>query len=70
MTRVAAPKKELTAATRARLEQARARSEEASSALWAACSDALSEGTYDEIAAVVGVARSTLQEKVRQQRAG
>jgi len=70
MNPVAAPKKALTEATRVRLEMARGNAERADAEMWAACNDALSEGTYDEVAALAGVARSTLQEKIRQLRAG
>lgn len=68
MNAVSAPKKTLTDATRTRLEDARTAAETAAAELWAACADALQEGTYDEVAAVVGVARSTLQQKIRQNR--
>lgn len=68
MNPVAAPKKELTSAMRERLERARDKAQAADVELWSTCAAALEEGTYDEVAAVVGVARSTLQEKVRKLR--
>lgn len=70
MNRVAAPKKAVSEATRAKLVAARVNAERAQAELWSACDAALREGTYDEVAVLAGVARSTLQEKVRQLRAG
>lgn len=68
MGTVPAHKKGLTDATRERLEAARAKWASAEAEMWAISAAALSEGTHDEIAAIIGVARSTLQEKVRKLR--
>lgn len=68
MKHVAAPKKALTAQARSELNAARVRVDDAEAALWDLCAQALNEGTYDEVASVVGVARSTLQEKMRGRR--
>lgn len=70
MVAVGAPKKELTERMRARLEAAVAARSIADAALWEACADAILEGTYEEVAAVAGVAKSTLQEKIRVARSG
>lgn len=65
---VPAPKKTLTAEMAAELTAARERVTQAETAMWRLCAHALEQATYDEVASVVGYARSTLQEKVRQYR--
>lgn len=65
MASVGAPKKELTSRTITRLETAAAARSAADDALWQACAAAVLEGTYEDVAAIVGVSKSTLQEKVR-----
>lgn len=68
MSPVAAPKKELTSRTRTELEALVTARDRADMALWRACAEAVLEGTYEEVAEVAGVAKSTLQQKVRQLR--
>jgi DNA-binding protein H-NS len=68
MVGMAAPKKELTNRMRERLDEAVRGRDKADEALWALAAEAVEEGTYEEVAEAVGVAKSTLQDKVREAR--
>ena len=70
MVSVAAPKKTLSADMRRSLLDALAARDEAEARLWDLCADAVQpeEGTYEQVAEVLGIAKSTLQNKVRDAR--
>lgn len=69
MASVVAPRKELTEATRARIQQAARDAADADDALWDLCLDANDEGSQMQIAEAAGVHKSYLQDRLKEARA-